>query len=303
MAADHGRRVIIAVDTAKRPVDPLRLGHELARLLPAPLELLTAFPYLPVLGDPEATDMVEMREGAREELLQLGADLGDVAVADARVIASNTPARVLQEASERPDAGLLVIGSTTRGRLRRVLLGTVGGRLAEGGGCPLAVAPHGYGDAPSHDLRVVGAAYDGSDEARRALDAAQTLAARAGARLRIITVHQSMAFGALPTSMLTPDVSVNRELENDARRVNDEAVAARQRELDVEGDFRRGNPGELLTAASEDVDLLVTGSRGYGPVGAVLLGSTTRELLRTAACPLLVTPRQTRLDIGTLTTV
>jgi nucleotide-binding universal stress UspA family protein len=87
----------------------------------APLELLTVFPYLPVLGDPEARDMVEMRDRAREALLQLGADLRDVAVADAQVIAGTTPARVLQEASERPDAGLLVIGSTTRGRLRRVL--------------------------------------------------------------------------------------------------------------------------------------------------------------------------------------
>jgi hypothetical protein len=37
----------------------------------------------------------------------------------------------------------------------------------------------------------------------------------------------------------------------------------------VEGVFRTGSSRELLTEAGEDVDLLVTGSRGYGPVGAV----------------------------------
>jgi nucleotide-binding universal stress UspA family protein len=41
----------------------------------------------------------------------------------------------------------------------------------------------------------------------------------------------------------------------------------------------------------------VTGSRGYGPLGAVLLGSTTADLARTSACPLLVTPRGTQFDL------
>jgi nucleotide-binding universal stress UspA family protein len=134
---------------------------------------------------------------------------------------------------------------------------------------------------------VVGAAYDGSDEAQRALEAAQALAARAAARLRIITVHEPIAFGAVPTSMLTPDVSVSS-------RTMPAASTTRPSRLGTESSMSRvisaGGPWEVLTEASEGVDLLVTGSRGCGPVGAVLLGSTTRELLRTGVCPLLVTP-------------
>ena len=52
-----------------------------------------------------------------------------------------------------------------------------------------------------------------------------------------------------------------------------------------------GPAGRALAAASEDLDLLVCGSRGYGAVGSVLLGSVSHHLVRTAACPLLVVPR------------
>jgi nucleotide-binding universal stress UspA family protein len=36
---------------------------------------------------------------------------------------------------------------------------------------------------------------------------------------------------------------------------------------------------------------LVLGSRGYGPFGAVVLGSVSNALVRTAHCPLVVVPR------------
>jgi nucleotide-binding universal stress UspA family protein len=52
-----------------------------------------------------------------------------------------------------------------------------------------------------------------------------------------------------------------------------------------------GRAGHKLAEASEDFDLLVTGSRSYGPVMTTLLGSTTRKLVHNAACPVLVLPR------------
>ena len=65
----------------------------------------------------------------------------------------------------------------------------------------------------------------------------------------------------------------------------------------MEGLFREGTADEVLTQESRDVDLLVLGSRGYGPRAAVLLGSTSTALTRTAACPVLVTPRETRFEL------
>ena len=42
---------------------------------------------------------------------------------------------------------------------------------------------------------------------------------------------------------------------------------------------------------SEHLDLLVCGSRGYGPVRAVLLGGVSRRLTAEAHCPVIVLAR------------
>ena len=61
--------------------------------------------------------------------------------------------------------------------------------------------------------------------------------------------------------------------------------------LDAETTVMEGDAAELLAAASSGVDLLVCGSRGYGPLRTVLLGGVSGRLAHTAACPLLVLPR------------
>jgi len=46
-----------------------------------------------------------------------------------------------------------------------------------------------------------------------------------------------------------------------------------------------------LVERSAGLDLLVCGSRGYGPVRTVLLGSVSHALAHHARCPLMVLPR------------
>ena len=53
----------------------------------------------------------------------------------------------------------------------------------------------------------------------------------------------------------------------------------------------------MLVAASADVDLLVVGSRGYGPVGAVPYGSASTALARAASRAVVVTPRELPFDL------
>jgi nucleotide-binding universal stress UspA family protein len=52
-----------------------------------------------------------------------------------------------------------------------------------------------------------------------------------------------------------------------------------------------GDPAEVLVDFSKGVDLLVCGSRGYGPARAVLLGSVSRDVMDEARCPVIVLPR------------
>jgi nucleotide-binding universal stress UspA family protein len=57
-----------------------------------------------------------------------------------------------------------------------------------------------------------------------------------------------------------------------------------------------GYAPERLEEVAADLDLLVLGSRAYGPVRRVLLGSVSGEVLKSAPCPVLVVPRGVRVE-------
>jgi nucleotide-binding universal stress UspA family protein len=48
------------------------------------------------------------------------------------------------------------------------------------------------------------------------------------------------------------------------------------------------------------VDLLICGSRGYGPARSVLLGGVTRRVTAEAHCPVIVLPRGTEAGLQAL---
>jgi nucleotide-binding universal stress UspA family protein len=267
-AAD--RHIVVAIDPSKRPLDPLHLGGELARRLELPVLLVTVFIHHPLVTGAETEGQLEARAAAQRDLLELGRTLDGVTVADAVVLAAGSPARALHELSAAPTAEMIVVGSTTRGAVLRVLPGSVSQQLLSGAACPVAVAPNGYHEQAQHPLATVGVAYDGSGEARQALAVARLLAHRAGARLRIITADESL---------------------DGLRAVHDAAVADSRELVEAEGVLVTGDPADALIEQSGQVDVLLAGSRAYGPLGAVLLGGTTRRLSAGAKCPLVIVPR------------
>ncbi|HEV2785206.1 MAG TPA: universal stress protein, partial [Solirubrobacteraceae bacterium] len=86
-------------------------------------------------------------------------------------------------------------------------------------------------------------------------------------------------------------------LRGTLRAAHEAAVAEARARVEVEDRFVDGPADDVLATQSEELDLLVVGSRGYGPLGAVLLGGTSSHLAHTARCPLLVTPRGTHFDL------
>jgi nucleotide-binding universal stress UspA family protein len=289
------REIVIAVDTEERTPDTIALGRLLAETTGAPARLVTVFPYalLEHAADPH---LVRLRDDAERTLGELARERGLTAAA-AEVIPARFAARELQHVSERAETGLVVVGSTTRGAVGRLLIGGVGERLLAGSASPVALAPRGYAESAPDRLSRIGVGVDDSDESQRALEAAIMLARAAGAELRIITAFLPIAFGGVPTTALA-SASANEEMKTGLRAVNDAAVAAARDSVAVEGRFLDGPAELVLREQSSDLDLLVAGSRGYGPHAAVLLGSTTAPLMHEATSPVLLTPRGTRLDLG-----
>ncbi|HWV84417.1 MAG TPA: universal stress protein [Capillimicrobium sp.] len=215
--------------------------------------------------------------------------------ARARTVArpATSAAAGLAAAVDETGADLVVVGSSRRGPIGRVLPGTTGAQMLHATAAAVAVAPAGLRDRGPVALREIGVGFDGGDESRRALAAAVRLAAEHEAALRAIAVIEPVGetFGWAGAWMYP-------EYRDDAVADARDALAAAVRASDAEAlgvtvaeEVVDGMPAEELLRASERLDLLVLGSRGYGPLGRILLGSVATRVAGAAACPLLVWPR------------
>jgi nucleotide-binding universal stress UspA family protein len=197
-----------------------------------------------------------------------------------------SPARVLHELAESRDAAMLVLGSSHRAGPGRILAGGVAGNLLQGGPCPIAVAPRGFAEQAPGEPRVIGVAFDDSPESRSALELAARLGKAANAALRVISVYPGVP---PPSGRASPDGPTAYEQAEDALR---RAVRPLPSELRAEPRLRSGIPASVLIDETElGVDLMVMGSRGYGPLRCVLLGSVSEAVVRAAACPVIIVPR------------
>jgi nucleotide-binding universal stress UspA family protein len=204
-------------------------------------------------------------------------------------IESVSPARGLHDLAAEDRASLLVLGSTHRGPIGRVLIGSVGELLLMGAPCAVVVAPKGYAERSGRGLSTIAVGFSGSEESHGALISAGTLATATGARLRVISVAESHP---LRRKALESDAG-DRDLEQKV----DEAIEKLPENLDVERSLLAGNPVKSLASASREADLLIIGSRGYGPMHHVLLGSVSAKLMRSVSCPVLVVPRGARSPV------
>ena len=284
--------IIVGIDESPGAQDALAFAARLAGVSGASLRLASAFPYSDTPSRVSSVAYRDELESRAESLLDLTAVATDAPVAGLVAIAHTSPPHALHDLSVQTGAALVVVGSTHRGPVGRVVPGSTGERLLHGSPCPVAIVPSGYRDAGP--IRSIGVAYDGSDESEAALVAACELARRFDAALRVIRVYDASRVDS-PALMGVPGYTdVHEDYERLQREGLDEAVAAMPAEVRTAAVFRAGAAGPQLAAESEYVDLMVAGSRGYGPRAAVLLGGVTHTLIRRAACPVVLLPRGSR---------
>jgi hypothetical protein len=102
------------------------------------------------------------------------------------------------------------------------------------------------------------------------------------------TAERLLAGGPCPVAIAP---RAYHELRKELARLTEAEAAVRDDGLEVTGALLDGDAAAELSKATVHLDLLVLGSRGYGPLGAVLLGSVSNTLVRTARCPVVVVPR------------
>jgi nucleotide-binding universal stress UspA family protein len=280
-------KTVVGVDHREGGRDALALAATLSAVTGGELIAVRAYPHeaLPsraMVGGFEE----DMRADASGELERIVTDAG---VEARRVIVGDTsPARALHHVAEKEDADLLVVGSTHRGQIGRVLVGGVTAGVLHHAPCPVAVAPLGYAERASTPATIA-VGFDGGAEARHALRLAGALAKACGAQVRILSAVATPIYATTPAAY-EPDW-LDHAREECRAEVAEAQLTLEAMGVPSSGDVVVGLAVEELAELSSDVDLIVVGSRGWGPVKRLLLGSTSEKLVREAACPVIAVPR------------
>jgi nucleotide-binding universal stress UspA family protein len=275
------RRIIVAYDGSERAQDALALALRLRDPDDGGLILACAISeraWRP--GDARQVSVAVSDETA----LMLAAGRAKVPAGirvSLRVPVASSPARGLTELAEDEHADLIVVGSSRRSSSGQIWLERTAGRLLQGAPCAVAVAPADVRGTEA--FHHIGIAYDGSPDATSALAAGYALAAQTGAAITL--------FYALTGISVADERDALRDRLH-AQEMLDEAAVAAPAGVNPRTLLLYGVPGKAIADACEGiVDLLVTGSRGYGPVQRALMGSVAEALMEGAPHPVLVLPR------------
>jgi len=212
--------------------------------------------------------------------------------ADIQIAVDASPAHALRRMATDEHADLIVVGSRTRGPIERLTSSDDAMQVLHGAPCAVAIAPDHL--APCHRLGRIGVGIDSTPESGAALDVALELARRSGAALRLLAVAHDVYPGSPEFPADVPYDDIYREVLESRSQAARVAVAAALKKcsgVPVSADVQLGDPATALTALGTECDLLVLGSRRWGPLRRLALGSTSERVIRHAACPVLVPPR------------
>lgn len=288
-------RIAVGVDGHPEGDDAVVLGATIAGTMGAELMLVTVYPD-PLLVLPEKLDEKHLERQATH-LLQKARE-SFAGRARLAVEADLSVPRGLERVVRREHRDLLVVGSSRRAKQGCVRIGKRTRQLLGELKCPLAIAPRGLHTSPGRRLRTIGVGYDGTRESDAALALAGSIALAAGAELHVTAVVDDRVPPIGWSALATGGTAVPRWEDCVLAKMQSlrELIPGALAGLQVHGDAEvlRGRPADLLVKLSVGMDLLVIGSRHWGPVARVLFGSTGEALAHNAACPLLVVPRADR---------
>ncbi len=255
---------------------PLTLLHTVGAVTPAWIDRAVADP--PAAQELLETQGQELLDLSRREVVRRAPEL-DVRT----VFRIDDPREVLLEASR--SATMLVVGSHGRGRIRRLLLGSVGVALVRHAQCPVVV------HRPGHPGRVrlgVAVGADGGPESMPVLELAYRQASLHAQPLRV--VHTYWDFQAATAEYVMP---ADPEEGTQERLLLAEAMAGmaeKYPDVHAEIEVLRGRPEEVLVTLADRMNLVVMGHHHGSRAAQVMFGSVAVAVVEHATCPVAVVP-------------
>jgi nucleotide-binding universal stress UspA family protein len=291
-----GHAVVVGYDGSERALLAVRWAAKEAATRRCGLAVVEAI-GLSMAGPPLVPGMasVAIEDAAQERVLHKQAEgrLAELATDVRRTwpdlevrtrVESGRAAEVLVRCAGR--AELVVIGSSGRSALPRILLGSTAAELLHTSDRPVVVVRPAA--TPAETRRVV-VGVDGSDLSKRAIEFGYDFADRHGCEL--VAVH---AWSDLPMDALEPVRAWDEDwqrIQQEGDRLLAESLgghAEKYPDVAVRRVVGLGRPAHTLLEEAEGAALLVVGSHGRGTLGGMLLGSVSHAAVYHAPCPVAV---------------
>lgn len=296
-------RILLAVDGSDEAKTAAKRGLALAAMLDAAVDVLHVVPRKSL----RLTQTADERERLRERGESILSEIEAVAAESARPVETHLSegkptAQILERAGEL-NADLVVIGRQGLTGLGKRLLGGVTEQVLRRSEIPVFVVPGGdqATEEPTAYARVL-VPTDGSENAEAATRHGVALARACGAAVHVLNVVDLQDAGGPFDAGGLDEVFVERleargreavesvasEIEETAPELDVRTAVARTKSFDGAG----AGVGEYVE--TNDIDLVVMGSRGRSNIRRQLLGSVASTVLRTVDVPVLLVERPAR---------
>lgn len=286
--------VVVAVDGSDAAKNAVRWAANTAAKRGVPLRLVSTysmpqFLYAEGMVPPqelydeltaETMEVIEKSRLVAEEVapgLQIG-----------YTIAEGAPIDMLLEISD--EVTMIVMGSRGLGGLSSMVMGSVSAAVVSHAHCPVVVVREDNHVTETNKYGPVVVGVDGSEISQRATEFAFAEAQARGAKLLAIHTWMDMQVQASLAGLAAAQREWTVVEKEQTALLQERLLPFVQRYPDVEVEMiiTRDRPIRALVDASTDAQLLVVGSHGRGGFRGMLLGSTSRALLQSAPCPMVV---------------
>jgi nucleotide-binding universal stress UspA family protein len=288
------KKILVATDFSAHAARATEYAAALARLFGAKLELITSAWLPPIVSAETAALNVgggtlpaglidAARERANAQLEEVARPLRAEGLDVDCLVTMETPSAAICARAEETGVDLIALGTRGLSGLKHVVLGSIAERTARIATCPVLTAHE--DSPPPGSLDKILVPTDFSETAERALEFAQSIAAKTGGTL--LLQHACHVPVSIESDAWAIDSPAFQGLEEEARK----RIAEVQQRID--GDTRalvsRGIPDVEIVdqARSHDASLIVIGTRGRTGLAHLILGSTAERVIRSATAPVI----------------
>lgn len=285
--------VVVAVDGSDASKVAVRWAARTAMKRDLPLRLASSYAMPQFLYAEGMVPPQEIYDDLQAETMEKIEEAREIAYGVApeikvgHTIAEGSPIDMLLDMSKT--CTMIVMGSRGLGGLSGMVMGSVSAAVVSHAECPVVVVREDSAfEGREHGPIVVGV--DGSAVSEKATEFAFAEASARGVELHAVHTWMDMQVQA-SLAGLSAAQQQWQVVEEEQQVLLSERLAGFQEnypDVVVKKVVTRDRPVRALADAAADAQLLVVGSHGRGGFKGMLLGSTSRALLQSAPCPMMV---------------